>query len=245
MICSTQSQLDEAIGIGGEIVLAPGQYAPIYCQVPGTTIRCADKWQAEIIAGNDARHGIYMNAPGCTVEGIRVIGSMLSGIKVEEGAAVRDCWIQRAHHNGIVTGRTVEHAPTIQRCLVEYCGTHAQYYHGVYVNGDGAVITSNVIRHNSGRGLHLYPTVSNAVVEYNWIYQQSSGRGVVLKSTGGNSIVGNVVTDAREAIRVMDQHSTDTVADNITFEGGWPYQRGDGPHPDFWTALGRYTNAIS
>jgi hypothetical protein len=88
---------------GGDIItLLPGIYSEaVVVELSGTsefptTIRSRRKWDA-ILKGSPS-HGIYV-ADGVTnvlIDGLRVAGAGIDGIKVGSYATVRNCWI---HHS--------------------------------------------------------------------------------------------------------------------------------------------------
>lgn len=213
---STQHELEKAIRDGGEIVLAPGVYAPIYVTTPNTTLRSEERWKARVCGGSDPVYGIYCNATSCTVEGVAVIGAGLDGIKVEAGGTVRGCWVQRAKRNGIASHNEPDDTPvTIESNLVEFCGSNVQFDHGIYADGNGIVVRENIVRHNAGFGLHLYDHVANATVERNCIYRQASGRSVILASDGGNVVSRNTFVDWRTAFAILNQQDSDGISGNL------------------------------
>jgi len=87
---------------------------------------------------------------------------------------------------------------TIENNLIEFNGSHVQFDHGVYADGDGLTLRNNVVRHNASYGLHLYPSIKNSRVVNNLVYGQVRRRGIIVASPEGggkNLVVNNTVVE--------------------------------------------------
>jgi hypothetical protein len=64
--------------------------------------------------------------------------------------------------------------------------------HGIYVQGNGHVITDNVFANmRGGYGIHVYPSSSNVIVAENTVVNSETRSGIIVDTTGGNIIVVN------------------------------------------------------
>jgi hypothetical protein len=244
------------VGGGGTIVFRPGVYrGPIWIarayagnrQHP-TVIRSEEKWKAVVIGA--PVHGIA-NGDHCdwlTIDGFEVLGARFDGIKLSgDHDTVRNCWV---HHNtqmGIAM-HGVRYG-VIENNLIEFNGCHVQFDHGVYADGDGLTVHGNIVRHNAGFGLHLYPSLQNALVAHNLVYGQPLHSGViVVRGEGGpNRIVHNTIFARGAALDIWNGDGEE-VGNNILVGGGdpislydckrvqadynlcWPKSAHDGPH---------------
>jgi copper-binding protein NosD len=87
---------------------------------------------------------------------------------------------------------------TIENNLIEFNGTHIQFDHGVYADGDALTVRGNIVRHNACFGLQLYPSMAGARVYNNLIYGQVRRRGIVISCPSGggkNWIVNNTIVE--------------------------------------------------
>ncbi len=201
----------ESPGVANTILFKPGVYNSFTLSPScnGTaeaplTIASEIKWKA-IIQGNPIGHGIYL-ASGTlwiVVDGFEVTGATFDGIKVSGNySTVKNCWVHNNTQMGIsMHGRT---NGTIERNLIEYNGTHIQFHHGIYVDGNNHLFNANVIRHNAGNGMQLYPSISHSVIINNLVYGNrgiyKSGILVSCPTGGGQNIIAN-----------------NTIADNINY----------------------------
>jgi parallel beta-helix repeat protein len=137
------------------------------------------------------------NTPNVIIDGFEIWGAGISGIKsYSDNTTIRNCWI----HNNSLAGIEIHgrNNAVIENNLVEFNGMNPQFHHGIYLDGTGHVIRGNVIRHNAGFGLHLYPKIENTSVVNNLIYGHASHGGVLLSCAadkGGLSFVNNTVAD--------------------------------------------------
>ncbi len=212
------------VGGGNTIVLLPGAYrGPIrisraYAGTAGapTIIRSEVKWKAAIMGSTE--HGVYVadNAHWVVIDGLEVFGARMDGIKVSgDNCTVRNCWVHNNSSMGIaIHGRK---GWTIENCLVEFNGQHVQFHHGIYADGENYIVRGNVVRHNSGYGMQLYPSALNGAVTNNLIYGHARKGGIVLAapSKGGNNLIANnTIADNGNGINVMSG-SGEVVANNI------------------------------
>ena len=213
---TSTDELRRAALTGGEIVLGDGHYGPVRCDVPGTVLRADHRWQAVIYGDHRSVEGIYCAGLHCTVDGIAVRRAGLDGIKIEAGGQVVNCWVSHAARNGIASHNELsEPRVEITSNLVEFCGSHIQFDHGIYANGTGLRVSGNVVRHCSGFGLHLYPVVKRSRVHHNLVYRQSSGRGVIVDSAGDNVFARNTIVEQNIAVDWWRADQTDQVIGNV------------------------------
>ena len=215
-----------------------------------TVIRSEQKWKAVVIGG--AGHCIA-NGDDCdwlVVDGFEVLGARYDGIKLNgDHNTVRNCWV---HHNtqmGVsMHGRT---EGTIENNLIEFNGCHVQFDHGVYASGDGLTVRGNIVRHNAGFGLHLYPSLKNSLIALNLVYGHAALPGVIVACPadgGRNLIVQNTIVGSAAALTIWTGRG-EVIANNILVASGdpisllqrtehvfadynlcWPKSQHDGPH---------------
>jgi hypothetical protein len=193
------------VGGGQTIVLKPGIYRgplKISRQFAGTpdrptVIKAETKWKA-VVVGSESH--VVSTADDCNwviIDGLEVMGGRYDGVKISgDHGVVRNCWI----HNNMAMGVAMHgrQGGTIENNLIEFNGTHIQFDHGVYADGEGLTVRGNVVRHNACFGLQLYPSIANARVYNNLIYGQVRRRGIVVSCpTGGgkNYLVNNTVVE--------------------------------------------------
>jgi parallel beta-helix repeat protein len=193
------------VGGGQTIVVRPGIYrGPIQIakrhagsKGSPTVIQSEVKWKA-IIIGSPVH--VISNADDChwvTIDGFQVQGARYDGIKMNgDDNVVRNCWV----HNNQAMGIAMHNKRNgiIEKNLIEFNGSHVQYDHGVYADGEGLVIRGNVVRHNASYGLHLYPKIKNSVVANNIVHGQVRRRGIIVACPDGggrNRIVNNTVVE--------------------------------------------------
>jgi parallel beta-helix repeat protein len=200
------------VGGGNTIVLKPGIYggpvriARAYAGSPNspTVIRSEVKWKA-VIQGS-AEHGVYA-ADGCdwvVVDGLEVAGARIDGIKISgDNGVVRNCWVHGSGGQGIaIHGKK---GWTIENCLVEFNGQNVQLHHGIYADGENFTVRNNVVRHNSGYGMQLYPAARGGRVVNNLVYGQARKGGMVLQAPEGggkNVIANNTIADNAYGISI-------------------------------------------
>ncbi len=193
------------VGGGHTIIVKPGVYrGPIQIakrfagtsEAP-TVIKSEVKWKAIIIG---ASYHVISNDDDChwvTVDGFQVQGARYDGIKMNgDHNVVRNCWV----HNNQAMGVAMHNKRdgVIENNLIEFNGSHVQFDHGVYADGEGLVIRGNVVRHNASYGLHLYPSIRNSVIANNVMHGQVRRRGIIVacpKGGGRNRIVNNTVVE--------------------------------------------------
>lgn len=213
---TNDTELRRATALHGseEVVLAPGRYRPVV--VRGQTLRAEERWQSVFVPDDTDTHNIYA-LPGSRILGVASHRSAWDGIKVEEDCEVRDCWVKHADGQGIASHNEPDQGNVvIEGNLVEFCGKHIQFDHGIYASGTRLTIARNIVRHCSGWGLHLYPHLSDSLVHHNVVTHQSSGKAAVVYSRGGNVIANNTLVDRVYCLHVVEQIlDTDTVANNL------------------------------
>lgn len=194
-----------AKGGGNEYIFLPGLYrgpidiGPKLAGTPGrpTVLKSETRWKARISGSPTHNVNIEEKTPFVTIDGFEISGAGVSGIKsYSDGTTVRNCWI----HNNSMQGMEIHgrQNATVENNIVEFNGMNPQYHHGIYMDGGGHVIRGNVIRHNAGFGLHLYPKTSDTIVVNNLIYGHSSLAGAILSCAadpGSISFVNNTVAD--------------------------------------------------
>jgi parallel beta-helix repeat protein len=212
------------VGGGHTIVVRPGTYAGrivIEKQYAGTeqrptVIRSEVKWKAVIIGST--QHGIWTD-PGTewvAIDGFEVLGARFDGVNLcGDHNTVRNCWV----HNNTEMGIACFHRTgcTIENNLVEFNGSHIWFHHGIYANGDQLTLRGNIVRHNSGWGLHLYPDIRNSVLANNLIFDHPHGWGVILscpEGGGKNRVVNNTVAGCNGALQVV-RGDGEVVVNNI------------------------------
>ncbi|MBI2929916.1 MAG: right-handed parallel beta-helix repeat-containing protein [Verrucomicrobia bacterium] len=195
----------EKVGGGHTIIVKPGVYrGPIQIakrfagtKAAPTVIKSEVKWKAIIIG---APYHVISNDDDChwvTVDGFKVQGARYDGIKMNgDHNVVRNCWVHNNQAMGVAMHN--KRGGVIENNLIEFNGSHVQYDHGVYADGEGLVICGNVVRHNASYGLHLYPSIKNSVIANNVVHGQVRRRGIIVacpKGGGRNRIVNNTVAD--------------------------------------------------
>lgn len=214
---------------GSEIVLADGIYAGQYNLTrsgePGKpiTIRAANTWKAVIDPSGGYGDGLDISATRhVVVDGIRVVGAMMIGIRASaaHNVTIRNCRVELCGHQGIFFyGQKV----TVTCCLVQRNGLTG-LHHGIYFSGTGHEIGNNVIRHNAGYGLHGYGgDVSECLIFSNQIYGHRDKSGLLIWSGGGNFVVFNACWDNRVNYDFRVPNPTNRIAGNVEYDKGiWP-----------------------
>jgi len=215
------------VGGGQTILVRPGIYRgpiQIASQHAGTrqrptVIQSEVKWKAVVIG---AEYHVISNGGDCDwviIDGFEVMGGRYDGIKMSgDYNTVRNCWV----HNNKAMGIAMHNRTggIIENNLIEFNGSHIQFDHGVYADGDGLTVSGNIVRHNASYGLHLYPSIKNARVVHNLVYGQVRRRGIIVacpKGGGGNVIVNNTVVEDQPL--TIWNGGGESVANNI-FVGG-------------------------
>jgi hypothetical protein len=229
----------ERVGGGHTIVVRPGQYrGPItiskaYAGTAAhpTVIRSEVKWQAVVFGSTE--HGIYTadQSHWVVIDGLRVYGSTIDGIKISgNDSVVRNCWVHNNNGMGVAMhGRT--HG-TIEDNLIEFNGHNIQFDHGVYADGDGLIVRRNIVRHNSGFGLHLYPSISHSVISQNLVYGHFHHPGIIVACPpgGGQNIVANNTVVERNGCLSIWAGNGEKVVNNIFISDGDPIMPQDDAH---------------
>jgi hypothetical protein len=162
-----------------------------------TTIKAEIKWKA-IIIGSPGH--VISNDDDChwvTIDGFQVQGARYDGIKMNgDHNVVRNCWVHNNQAMGVAM-HNKRHG-VIENNLIEFNGSHIQFDHGVYADGDDLVIRGNIVRHNASYGLQLYPSLKNSVIANNVVHGQVRRRGIIVacpKGGGHNRIINNTVVE--------------------------------------------------
>jgi parallel beta-helix repeat protein len=189
-----------------------------------TVIRSEVKWKAVIYGSLE--HGVYV-ADYCNyvvIDGLEVAGARIDGIKISgDNGVVRNCWVHGSGSQGIsIHGKKYW---TIENCLVEFNGQNVQFHHGIYADGQDYIVRNNVVRHNSGYGMQLYPDARRGTVVNNLVYGHPRKGGIVLqlKSAGKNVIANNTIADNALGINIYAGRG-DVLVNNI-FVGPSPIQK--------------------
>lgn len=213
------------VGGGNIIVLLPGMYqGPIIIkkewagtEMSPTVIRADVKWQA-LISGSTS-HCIFTES-GCdwvVIEGLRCQGARTDGIKLGgDYTIVRNCWVHSSGEQGIASH--TRRGNILERNLVEFNGIHPNFHHGIYADGQDLVVRYNIVRHNAGYGLHLYPKLQRALVVGNLVYGHADRPAVVIVSSpdgGHNRILYNTfVSNASDSL-CLEHTVNDILVGNI------------------------------
>jgi len=214
------------VGGGQTIILKPGIYrgpmlidkAYAGTKAHPTVIKSELKWKA-VIAGAPY-HVIDNLADWVVVDGFEVLGARYVGIKMEaDHDTVANCWV----HNNSLGGVAMHNRAggLIENNLVEFNGSHVQFHHGIYADGDGLSIRGNIVRHNAGFGLHLYPSLRNSVIACNLVYGHASKPGIIVVCPDGggrNVIVNNTVAENDGALAIWHGNG-EVVVNNILLAG--------------------------
>jgi hypothetical protein len=214
----------QKVGGGNTIVLMPGIYQggisipKEYAGTPNlpTVIRSQVKWKAVILGSSG--HGVYVadNCYWVVIDGLEVSGARLDGIKVSaDGGVVRNCWVHGSGSQGISVHGFKNW--TIENCLVEFNGQNPQFHHGIYADGQDFIVRNNIVRHNAGYGMQLYPSAKRGLVVNNLVYGQARKGGMVLQvrnEVGKNVIANNTIADNAYGMNIYGGQS-DVVANNI------------------------------
>lgn len=180
---------------GGIVLLAPGEYAPCRIDTPGVTIRSSTPGAAWIHGSRT--HGIYVGprAADVTIDGLFVSGSWYAGIKTDAPrTTLSRCTLTQNGHG--IEAHNVDNL-TVVGCRIVWNGRDPNSDHGIYADGSGIVIRGNVIEHNSGFGVHLYPAATGAVVMMNRVVADRCS-GILLQGSG--SVANNFVTGGQFSI---------------------------------------------
>jgi len=213
---------------GAQITLSPAHAGS--SQQP-TILKSQYKYEA-VLHGSPI-HNIYIRK-GCEwviIDGFESSGAGYTGIKSDaDYTVIRNCRI----HNNALQGIEAHgvRGTVIENNIIEYNGAHLQFSHGVYADGDGLTIRNNIIRFNSGWGLHLYPEIANSQIENNLIYANARwGIGLYSKpAVGSNRIVNNTIVLNGSGITFKNAQN-EIIANNIIVDNiGWKFDKTEPIH---------------
>src|SRR5512138_3375447 len=131
------------VGGGNAVILKPGIYrGPI--QIPRqyagtkdapTVVKSEVKWKAIIVG---APVHVISNGDEChwvTIDGFEVQGARYDGIKMSgDHNVVRNCWVHNNQAMGVAMH--ARRGGVIENNLIEFNGSHIQFDHGVYADGE-------------------------------------------------------------------------------------------------------------
>ncbi len=233
---SAEAALRKAGG-GNTFLFEPGDYIgtqiTISAEYAGsaqspTVLKSQHKYKA-VLHGSPF-HNIYVKS-GCTcviIDGFESSGAKYTGIKSDaDYTVIRNC---RIHNNALqgIEAHNVRGA-VIENNIIEYNGAHPQFSHGLYADGDNLTIRNNIVRFNSGWGLHLYPEIANSKIENNLIYgNRRWGIAVYSKpQIGSNRIVNNTIVLNGSGVAVKNGHG-EIIANNIIVDNtGWKFEKAE------------------
>ena len=212
---SLGTALDQAGG-GNTFIFRPGLYrGPLTVgkqyagteKVP-TVLKSLVKWKAVIFSSE--HHGIS-NGDNCdwlVVDGFEVSGARMDGIKLSgDHNTVRNCHVHNNAFQGIAMH--AKKSGILENNLVEFNGCHIQFHHGIYASGDALILRNNIIRHNSGYGLHMHGGLRKSVIANNVICGHGKGYsgGILLdcpRGGGQNRIINNTIVKNGTGIRIIN-----------------------------------------
>ena len=164
------------VGAGNTIIVRPGVYRgpwqirnhPAEPGGPPTIIQSEVKWKA-VVNGGEGEAINVVDCPGIVLDGFEVSGARGEGISMNTDlGTVRNCWVHNNDHMGVSSHG--HRGVRIEANLIEFNGCNIQFHHGVYADGEGLTVCRNIVRHNSGYGLHLYPSIKDATVSQNLVF---------------------------------------------------------------------------
>jgi len=190
------------VGAGNTIIVRPGIYPggwqirryPAKPDGPPTIVKSEVKWKAVVNGGGGEGINV-VDCPGIVLDGFEVSGARGDGISMNTDlGTVRNCWVHNNDHMRVSSHR--HRGVRIEANLIEFNGCNIQYHHGVYADGEGLTVCRNIVRHNSGYGLHLYPAIKGATVIQNVVFGHIYQSGIIVacpEGGGRNLIVHNTV----------------------------------------------------
>jgi len=225
------------VGCGNTFIFKPGNYvgvqitlSPEYSGSPQKPTVLKSQYKYKAILHGSPFHNIYVKK-GCKwviIDGFESSGARYTGIKSDaDFTVIRNC---RIHNNALQGIEAHDVGGTIiENNIIEYNGEHLQLSHGIYADGNNLTIRNNIIRFNSGWGLHLYPRIANSRIENNLIY--GNGRwGIGLYSkpgVGSNRIVNNTIVQNGSGIAVKNGQN-EIIANNIIANNiGWEFEKAE------------------
>jgi parallel beta-helix repeat protein len=223
------------MGGGNVFIFQPGNYVgvqitvtPEYAGTPQqpTVLKSQEKYKA-VLHGSPT-HNVYVRK-GCNwviIDGFESSGARYTGVKSDaDFTVIRNCRI----HNNALQGIEAHNVrgTVIENNIVEYNGENLQFSHGIYADGDGLVIRNNIIRFNSGWGLHLYPNIANSKIENNLVHGNGRlGIGLYSKTdVGSNRVVNNTVVFNGAGIGIKNAHKEIIVNNIIVNNTGWIFEK--------------------
>ena len=222
---------------GDTLIFEPGVYAGTQITLTAkhagsaqrpTVLRSQRTYEA--VLHGSAVHNIYVKA-GCNwviIDGFESSGARYTGIKTDaDYTVIRNCRIHNNALQGIEAHGVL--GAVIENNLVEYNGEHVQFCHGIYADGGKLTIRNNIVRYNSGWGLHLYPAIANSKIENNLIHGNERW-GICLYSkpeVGSNRIVNNTIVLNGNGIAIKNGRD-EVIANNIIVDNtSWRFERGE------------------
>ena len=189
------------------------------------TVLKSEQKDKAILHGS-AGHNLYIleGADWVIIDGFEVRCAAIDGLKTNANYTVfRNCWV---HHNCEVgiAAFGVQNV-VIERNLVEFNGSHIQFTHGIYANSQNITIRENIVRFNASHGIHLYPNVSESLVENNLVYGNTRSGVLIYCLPGGsnNKIINNTIVDNGYGIYIKDGKGEVIVNNIISGNTRWRY----------------------
>ena len=178
--------------------------------------------RAEIVGTDIEVVGDYLTVKDLTVRDI----PSDDGLAVQgNGDRIEHNEIYHTGYNGSAGAGILLHTnalnTTVTRNYVHDVGpSGGTLYHGVYIAGNGAVVTHNVFANIiGGYGIQAYSSPSNIVIAENTAVGSLTRAGIVVQSSGGNITVANniLANNATYGISFQACGSGCTVDNNITW----------------------------
>jgi len=193
-----------------------------------TVLKSQHKYEA--VLHGSAVHNIYVK-DGCDwviIDGFESSGARYTGIKSDgDYTVIRNCRIHNNALQGIEAHGVL--GTVIENNIVEYNGEHVQFCHGIYADGEKLTIRNNIVRFNSGWGLHLYPAIANSKIENNLI-SGNDRWGIALYSKpqiGSNTIVNNTIVLNGNGVAIKNGRD-EIIANNIIVGNtGWKFEKAE------------------
>lgn len=180
-----------------------------------TIVRSEHKWAA-VVLGSPS-HGLLADGAvaNVVIDGFEITGSRSYGVQLTgHHIGVQNCWIHGNAHQGL--GIQVSEDVEIVRNLIEYNGIHPQFQHGMYLSGERFFVSSNIVRHNSGYGVHLRKYIRESTFSLNLIHSNGRG-GLALSSelpSGHNWFISNTLVNDATSFK-LPTGDEDRVVNNI------------------------------
>lgn len=222
----------EIVGPGNTFLFVPGIYAEQIRMLPASagtpqnpTVLKSEKKYMAVMHGS-LGHGIFVDrgTEWVIIDGFEVRCASNDGIKSNaDHNVIRNCWVHNNLSQGIAAHKVK--GSVIERNLIEFNGRNIQHEHGIYADGVGLTIRQNIVRYNAGKGMALYPEISESLIENNLIYKNSQAAIILYcpKSGGGNRILNNTIADNGYSLTLMNAYK-EIFANNIfAYNTHWPY----------------------